>query len=134
MSNWTHVAGVIRIDDFRLDESHSLSEKDFDFLIGKECLYSSSRETWKDMTENSDNYLPHGSEGTLRKIVWINPDIETMVAYTITIFGDLRDHNSAKDIIKWFKKKCLEIEKNHIIRNAIICAENEFNGSSTWRY
>lgn len=122
MSNWTHVAGIIRID--------GLGFVDFDKLLGKECLWESPEEVWDDMRNNPDDYLPMGSEGSLKKSIWINPDEHSIAAYTVSIFGDLRDHNSAKEIVDWFKKKC----EGFWIRNAVITVQNELNGTETWTY
>ena len=122
MSNWTHVAGIIRVD--------GLGFVDFDKLLGKECLWGSPEEVWDDMRNNPDDYLPMGSEGSLQKSVWINPNEHSLAAYTVSIFGDLRDHNSAKEIVDWFKKKC----EGLWIRNAVITAQNEWGGTETWTY
>ena len=105
MSSWLHVAAVMRIDDIRVDDDHK--DPNFDKLIGKECLYTSSVSRWKDVKKHPENYLPMGSEGSLRKSVWINPDKSHCAAYTVTIFGDLRDRyeSDADMIISWFKDK-----------------------------
>lgn len=122
MSNWTHVAGIIRVD--------GLSKIDFDEIIGKECLFESPEEVWDDMEEHPDNYLPMGSEGSLQKIIWENPDKNCLASYTVSIFGDLRDHYSTSDIIEWFKKKCELLW----VRNAVITATNEAYGTETYTY
>ena len=127
MSNWTHVAGIIRVDDLRLEKDTDL---DFDELIGKECLWESPEEVWEDMDKNPDKYLPMGSEGSLQKSVWINPDRECIATYTISIFGDLRDHHSTSEIIDWFKKICSQLW----VRNAVITVNNEWNGTETFTY
>ena len=127
MSNWTHVAGIIRVDDFRFGNNIT---KDFDELIGKECLWESSDEVWDDTENNPDKYLPMGSEGSLQKTVWVNPDKHSMDSYTISIFGDLRDHDNVKEIIDWFKEKC----KKLWVRNAVITVENEWYGTETYTY
>ena len=111
MSSWIHVNAAIRIDDLRLDDS----VPDFDELIGKECLFDSPESVWDDMAVNPDLYLPMGSEGTLQKSVWVNPDKSYAAAYTVTIFGDLRDCD--EKVIEWFKGKCTEI---NVVRDAII--------------
>lgn len=126
MSNWTHVAGVIRVDNLRIHKN----EPDWDGIFGKELLFESSERRWNDAEKHPEKYLPFGSEGSLQKVVWINPDTSSMAAYTITIFGDLRDHDSAKEIIEWFKNKC----KNLYVRQATITVENELNGTETWTY
>lgn len=122
MSNWTHVAGIIRVD--------GLVEMDFDEVIGKECLWESPEEVWDDAMENPDKYLPMGSEGSLHKSIWINPDGNCLPRYTISIFGDLRDHDSASEIIEWFKKKCELLW----VRNAVITVSNCYYGTKVWSY
>lgn len=129
MSNWTHVAGVIRVDGLRcLDDV--LGEPNFDEIIGKECLWDSPTEVWDDADDNPDKYLPMGSEGSLQKSIWINPDKQSMDSYTISIFGDLRDHDNVKEIIDWFKEKC----KKLWVRNAVITVENEWYDTETWTW
>ena len=73
MSNWTHVAGIIRIDGLRCLDN-VLDKPDFDEIIGKECLWESPEEVWDDAKKNPEKYLPMGSEGSLQKTVWVNPD------------------------------------------------------------
>lgn len=127
MSNWTHVAGIIRVDGIRMDD---IEEIDFDEIIGKECIWGSPKEVWKDAVENPNKYLPMGSEGSLQKSIWENPKKDCLDAYTISIFGDLRDHHSTSDIIEWFKEKC----KLLWVRNAVITVYNEWNGTETYTY
>ena len=98
MSNWTHVAGIIRIDDFnRCTGGKPLN---FEALID----------------------LPWGSEGFLNMEVWENPDKSSMAGYTVSIFGDLRDHDSADEIIDWFKETCAKFIE---VRQAVITVRNE---------
>ena len=70
MSNWTHVAGIIRIDDLRLKDTIP----DFDKLIGKELHFMDTIAMWDEARDHPERYLPQGSEGSLMKSVWINPD------------------------------------------------------------
>ena len=130
MSNWTHTAGVIRIDDLRFDNT----TPDFEKLIGKECLFDSPHELWVDADKHPHNFLPMGSEGTLRKTVWINPDKSYSAAYVVTIFGDLRDHDDPNAIVRWFKNKVKEILKTYWVRQATIIVDNEQNGSDSWNF
>lgn len=127
MSNWTRVAGIIRANGLRIFD---MEEMDFDEVIGKECLWESPEEVWDDAEENPDKYLPMGSEGSLQKSIWINPDSGCLARYTISIFGDLRDHDSTSDIIEWFKEKC----KKLWVRNAVITVKNEWYGTETYTY
>lgn len=122
MSNWTHVAGIIRIDAIRCMEE----EIDFDALIGKEYDWESHHDIWI----NPDKYMPMGSEGSLNKHIWINPDKSCIAAYTVSIFGDLRDHDDPQEIIDWFKSICNKCW----VRNATIVVENERNGTLSWTW
>ena len=129
MSNWSHVAGIIRIDDIRPLNPNVF---DADKLIGKELLFTDSSETWDYAFEHPEEYLPLGSEGSLIKTVWINPKENDMDAYTVSIFGDLRDHHDADKVIEWFKNICDKFK--HRIRNAVITIDNEYNGIKTYTY
>lgn len=128
MSNWTHVAGIIRVDRIRVDDD--AEELDFDEILGKECLWDSSRKVWDDASKNPDKYMPMGSEGSLQKSVWVNPNKGHVASYTVSIFGDLRDHDSISEIIDWFIKKCNLLW----VRNAVITVENEQYGTKTYTY
>ena len=128
MSNWTHVAATFRVDSFRLEKINPEEEKSrWDEIFGKECLWDDPLEVWDDQYKNPQDYLPMGSEGTLHKSVWINPDLHHMAAYTISIFGDLRDHDSPDEIIEWFRDKCSRL----YIRQAVITVDNELYGNRT---
>ena len=116
MSNWTHVAGVIRVDSFS-------GNLDFDDLIGSEWDY------YGNFTKGSKR-MPDGSEGSLQKSVWKNPDESCVAKYTVSIFGDLRDHDEPQEIIDWFKEVCDSLW----VRQAIITVSNERNGTIDWRY
>ena len=120
MSNWTHVAGIIRADGIRIVGS----DPNFDEIVGISRRFG-DREKIIGAT-----YMPGGSEGTLEKMVWVNPDKSSLAAYTISIFGDLRDHHSPQAIIDWFKDLC----KQFMVRNACITVENEWNGTINWVY
>lgn len=131
MSNWTHVAGIIRIDDIRVF-STGKEQLNWDEIFGKECHFDSDESVWLDYYDNPETYMPSGSEGTLTKSVWINPKINDVAAYTVSIFGDLCNHNNPKEIIEWFKEV---INKHDLwVRNAVITAENEWYGTETWTY
>lgn len=126
MSVWSQVAGIIRIDGIQsLD-----GELDFDELIGRECRWDDSMEIWDDQEKYPEKYLPMGSEGSLHKSIWINPDKSNLDAYTISIFGSLRDHTDVDDIIEWFKNIC----NKFVTRNATITIDNDLNGITTWTY
>lgn len=127
MSVWTHVAGIIRINDIRLDNYLP----NFDKIVGKECLFESLENTWRDMKNNPNDYMPCGSEGTLQKSIWVNPDKNEMAAYTISVFGDLRDYEEPQSIIDWFIKVC---NGCGWIRQATITVETEGNKTLNYTY
>lgn len=126
MSVWTHVAGIVRIDDLQF-----LGQTDWLAYFGKECLYSDSGEVWKDADEHPDEYLPMGSEGSLRSSIWKNPDPHSMAAYTVMIFGDLRDYCTSNTIVDWFKKK---LEGIPLVRQAVITVYTEGEKAITYTY
>lgn len=131
MSNWTHVAGIMRLDSIR----GITSQPNFEKMIGMECLWSSGESVHDDAWEHKDAYLPMGSEGSLQKTVWTNPEPEYVFSYVVSIFGDLRDHDSAQEIIDWFQNKCSEVENyGCYVRDAVITAANEMFGTMTWTY
>lgn len=128
MSVCTHVAGVVRLDEVRVGEPDI---PDFDKIFGKEVKYGDSEETWRDAYANPEKYLPLGSNGTLRKSIWINPDRSETASYTVTIFGDLRDENEPEKIIDWFKGICDNDEL--AVRDAVIHARCS-DKSIRWSY
>lgn len=124
MSNWTHVAGIVRIDGFRMLDD---DVPDFEEIFGKSIDYYGD---WEDYHKHPEQYMPCGSEGSLQMSVWINPDKSHICSYTVSIFGDLRNHDSCDEIIEWFKSKL----KNLWVRNAVITVENEWYGTKTYTY
>lgn len=129
MSNWTHVAAIARIDHAKfLLKDFQDSELDFTHIFGKELNWNAPIEDWIYAEKHEDEYLPLGSEGTLHMSVWCNPDECSLARYTVSMFGDLRDHESATEIIDWFKTKL----KNLNVREASIIVENEIYGVKYW--
>lgn len=127
MSNWTHVAGVMRVDYVKWDEDEL--ELDFDKLLGKECHDYAS---FVNANKRPELYLPMGSEGSLQKSVWINPNDSHCSRYTVSIFGDLRDHDSCDEIIEWFENKCKALGGS--IRQATITVDNGRYGVKSYTY
>lgn len=121
MSIWTHVSAVFRVDGFQCFEGYV--PPDWDAVFGKECLFESPKSVWDDLLERPEEYLPCGSEGTLEKSVWVNPDKSCSAAYTVSVFGDLRDWSDSRKIVDWFSDCCLN--RGLFIRNAVIDIEVE---------
>lgn len=133
MSNWTHVAGIIRVDGIR--EWDVVNADGLRDIMGKEVHFHDAKDVWMDYDEHPEEYLPCGSEGSLHMSIWENPNTSSMAAYTVSIFGDLRNHDSAMEIIEWFRHKTLLIDCVSLgVRNACVTATNECNGTENWTY
>lgn len=138
MSNWTHVASIFRIDDVTLLDKKN--RPDLDKVFGKECVLGETDDKsldefskeWKKMVKAPEKYLPHGSEGSLRKLIWENPDPHMMAHYTVAVWGDLRDHESIEEIEEWFHDCCRKLKG--WVRQASCAVSNDLNGSKTVVY
>ena len=91
MSQWTHVAGTIRFDDFSMITGES-SYPD----LGLTCNFDSTQEEWDACT------VPCGSEGSLSYYVYINGDESSVAKYVVSIWGDLRDYADKDEIMAYF--------------------------------
>ena len=129
MSVWTHVAGIVRLDCLRAMYKTEMIPKAIQEYFGKELRWDDDHDAWKEQYEHEDRFLPCGSEGSLRMSIWENPNESHVSAYTVSIFGDLRDFDDAKSIIDWFKKKLNEELMSESIpcwvRQASIVVETE---------
>ena len=130
MSNWTHVAAVFRVDDIASRSQNF----DFDQIFGREVVWTDDNveEYASNMLkarESPGDYLPLGSEGTLQKTVWRNPDSTSMAQFVVTVWGDLRDHDSVEEIEAWFHGCCRKLKD--WLRQATCTISNELNGSKT---
>lgn len=127
MSIWTHVAGIIRVDGLRIDDDYN---PDWDKIIGKELNCEDPKVVRKirsDYIKNPETFMPCGSEGSLKKVIWENPDKSSLAGYTVSIFGDLRDYSDLVKIEKWFTKVCSKLW----IRDAVITADCELGSRFT---
>ena len=109
MSVWTHIAGVIRVDCIR-----GISEPKFNKIFIKSL--------WGEY--NPDCNMPMGSEGSLDFRVIENPNRNSIAAYTVVIFGDLRDFGT-EDIHKiedWWNKV---LEQCDMVRQAVLQIQPE---------
>ena len=115
MSIWTHVNAAFRIDTF-------LSEIDFEKVFGKELDYWDDYQIWDEAEKNPNEFLPLGSEGSLKMHVWENPDKNCMARYTVSIFGDLRD---VEDIEKVAWELMVKLDSADLmVRQAFVSATN----------
>lgn len=99
MSQWTHLAGVIRIDALRDGD-----ERD----IQQEKALKGLFRTWSYGDRDFKKYkcnVPSGSEGSIQVKI-VPGEEDSLAAYAILLWGDLRDFGDAEDIKnlkKWWK-------------------------------
>lgn len=103
MSTWTHVAAIFRIDAV------------------KGFFGPQSREEIKEVLGRGNCTLPCGSEGSLKYDIWENKDDCSVAAFTVSVFGDLRDYEETDSIRKWFDSFCSKF----LIRQAVCLAQTE---------
>ena len=127
MSIWTQVAAVFRVDGFRIDSSQ---QPDFHRIFGRELRYNDPGEVWNEYNLHPRRFLPCGSEGSLQMSVWENPDKNCLDAYTVSVFGSLRNYEDAEAIRTWFVNCCRKCS----IRQAVIDIEVEFMQHVVDRY
>ena len=130
MSQWTHVAGTIRLDAlFNRDER--LVKK----ILGPTCDYCSKAEAWK-LTEDSDT--PCGSEGSLQHAFFPYPEPVSEDGYesnsvmwgSCVLWADLRDYEDVEAIEKWFTRVIGDFAENHIlVRDAVLKIDVEYRPS-----
>ena len=125
MSIWTHVAAIIRIDSIRVPGMGPQSKEELEEVLGPVAMFGSSNEDWNSCT------LPCGSEGSLQYAIWENKDENCLAAFTVSVFGDLRDYEETKPIEKWFNAFC---SKFPLIRQAICIVEVEYGETKVFQY
>ena len=125
MSQWTHVAGIIRVDGMgSLLGMTSPDEKQaIEKVIGKTTDFISSYEEYDECT------VPCGSEGSLQYKVDIHGGNSSLYRGAVTIWGDLRDYDNTNEIVSWFKKtlESFNISKEFPfgVRDAVISIDVE---------
>jgi len=140
MSQWTHVAGVIRIDGmpFVVGLNQEQERAEIHKMVGNTCSYDDDAPKWDACN------VPCGSEGSLQySYSFADHDeaTEGFIASTslsrsaIAIWGDLRDYDNENEIIEWFKGTLAKFQPNHpenkglfSIRDALLSIEVEGQG------
>lgn len=115
MSIWTHVCGVIRVDDFTVYTSEqSTPIKDL-FILS----------TFEEPNKNCN--VPCGSEGSIKiKVIEETEDGHEYMK-TILIYGDLRDYDNTdcKNIETWWHNIPNLLGKARAVRNAVLRVDCE---------
>ena len=121
MSVWTHVAAVFRIVGLRVgtdgpringyvtpewDEVTKKAIYECDWLTEDSYERRRMRDDWDEYREHPERFMPTGSEGSLQRLVWVNPDRHSAARWVVTVFGDLRDYDDPEAIHKWFDEVC----------------------------
>lgn len=133
MSQWTHVAGIIRVDGVGnlIGLTHEDEKGRLEELLGHTANYDSPREDWDKCN------VPCGSEGSIQYKVEMTGKPDDVVRGHVSICGDLRDYENVKEIENWFRGV---LEKIHdvkgasaqrypfIIRDAVMSIDVEFSG------
>ena len=123
MSEWTHVAGHIRIDALIFDKSLiEGNRKTLEGTIGKPVSYEEL-----DTKKGRESRVPKGSEGSLC-IKYYHNDLCDIAFWEISIWGDLRDYRDEdieSNLIPWFQDIC----KVFPIRGAILEAHTDLGGN-----
>jgi len=89
-------------------------------LIGNPVNFEDSQEKWDACN------VPCGSEGSIQFVFWSNPSLNAFAAFTVGVFGDLRDFGTedVPKIKEWFER--VTKSDGVMVRNAIIEIEVEY--------
>ena len=119
MSQWTHVAGLVRLDGIGVMKGWTPEDE--------------KRELEKVLTASS---LPFGSEGPLQYQVQIIFPQNQLCRGHIVLWGDLRDYDDVKEIRKWFEGLLSNFSFDYylpnqlpfFVRAAVMSIDVEFSG------
>lgn len=121
MSQWTHINGSIRIDDYVPGERREEFRKYIEKLLGKQYDFEDLLAL---EDRDPETILPLGSEGSIKYTIWENPNDCHVNYMTVNIFGDLRNFGLPEipGVIKWFKNILMNID----FRSAILEIDVEY--------
>ena len=100
MSQWTHVNGAIRFDALRIEGMPFSTLGAIKELCGNTASFEDSEEAWDKCN------VPQGSEGSIQFAYWASPDLHSIAAFGVHVFGDLRDFGTddVPSLRKWFER------------------------------
>lgn len=113
MSQWTHVAGCIRVDGLELIGEDV--EGDIKSAFGTSCTYEDL------MNGNDYCTIPCGSEGSVQYRIEKTGQPNWVAWGGIYIWGDLRSYNNVDEIYNWIKNACSKLS----IRQCSVLVEVE---------
>jgi hypothetical protein len=124
MSQWTHVAGVVRLDALRLDDGYKRPQ------LGREIHWGETEYA----RPNDEFSVPEGSEGCLYVACHEDPDRKSLSSYTITVFGDLRDYDNEQEVVDYFNKLANPGISVGYVRQAIFTVDVEGRSEAVYRF
>ena len=113
--------------------SEKLDKEKFDRLWHE--VNRANLKEWINFENHKDEYLPCGSEGTLRYL-WQNKKItytfigKENTAYVTKIVGNLRDYCGSEYLCDWFR----DLTKKLKPIQAYVSANSDLNGEYQWAY
>jgi hypothetical protein len=111
MSQWTHVAGMIRVDAMRSVIPARVT--DVEDVIGYSYYYDwDSDDLHKVENASTGPSVPIGSEGPIQYSVNVNPHLPSLAAYDVAVWGDLRDfgEESVGQIGDWLARIVTDVK------------------------
>ena len=133
MSQWTHVAGIIRIDSMvgllgRLDTTERILRDRLGYTWNYDDLGNKARDIHID-----NSHVPFGSEGSVQyEIVKTRSETgsgkHSLSWGHIAIYGDLRDFDDPNEIYNWLGNALVDVNKDGIsIRDIIVSIVVEYS-------
>lgn len=145
MSLWTYFHGFVLSREpipkdyfgmeLKLEEYPDYTRKISIEEYSKQCdeVNEFNKKAWANF--NEQDYLPCGSEGTL-KYIYQNKRLtytflnKKKIAYTTKIVGSLRDYSQSEQLCDWFKVKAKELD----LLQVYVSADSDLSGTYTWSY
>jgi len=133
MSQWTHLAGTIRVDGFTLDpEQRANLAGTIRACVGPTCGFADQEESWSAVEDAK--MVPLGSEGSARwKWQPYERDSSVMLGQ-INIWADLRGVGedpaaTVEEMRLWVEKICSNLKKASLsVRDAVLMVNIEYKG------
>jgi hypothetical protein len=120
MSQWTHVAGLIRIDAIEFLDGN-IRER-LKSAFGNCVEYEDDQETW-DICN-----VPCGSEGSVQYKIQKTATSDSQMSWGVVyIWGDLRDYQDAESIYNWIKQSIENWQLN--VRSCSVKIDVEYQKS-----
>lgn len=125
MSQWTHIAGIIRVNTLRglvgMPGSNEDVENVIRRLLGPTCNFDSSQEEWDACG------VPCGSLGSLQYYIHCTRRGSSIAWGYIALEADLRNYDSWLEICEWLEKVTKDFNEEDIsIRNMAVEIEVEY--------